>query len=153
MVELTVNGRVERPAVDPATPLLSVLRDELGLTGAKHGCGLEQCRACAVIVDGVAETSCTTPVGAVAGKSVTTVEGIGTPGALDPVQQALIDEHAAQCGYCIPGIVVALRALLDRNPRPADDAVRAALAGHLCRCGSHPRILRAARRLAAGAPA
>lgn len=146
-VELLVNGRVERVAADPATPLLYVLRNDLGLTGAKLGCGLEQCRSCAVIVDGEAVTSCATPVERFAGTSITTVEGIGTPAALDPLQQALVEEHAAQCGYCIPGIVVALRALLDRAPNASDEQVRAALAGHLCRCGTHPRILRAVRRL------
>lgn len=147
MVDLLVNGRVERLDVDPATPLLYVLRNDLGLTGAKLGCGLEQCRSCAVIVDGEAVTSCATPVEGFVGKSITTVEGIGTPDALDALQQALVEEHAAQCGYCIPGIVVGLRALLDRTPNPSDEQVRAALAGHLCRCGTHPRILRAVRRL------
>ena len=147
MLELLINGRAEEVAVDPATPLLSVLRHDLGLTGAKLGCGLEQCRSCAVIVDGVAVTSCATPVESFVGRQITTVEGIGTPGALDPVQQALVDEHAAQCGYCIPGIVVGLRALLDRTPKPSEGEIRDALAGHLCRCGSHARILRAVRRL------
>jgi nicotinate dehydrogenase subunit A len=146
-LRLAVNGRVEQVDADPSTPLLTVLRNDLGLTGAKLGCGLEQCRGCAVIVDGEAVTSCATPVEAFAGKRITTVEGIGAPGALDPLQQALVDEHAAQCGYCIPGIVVALRALLDRTPRPGEAEVREALAGHLCRCGAHPRILRAVRRL------
>ena len=151
MLELTVNGRVERVRVDPGTPLLYVLRNDLGLFSVKLGCGLEQCRACAVIVDGDAVTSCATPVAAFVGRPITTVEGIGTPERLDPLQRVLVDEHAAQCGYCLPGIVVALRALLDRTPAPADDEVRDALAGHLCRCGSHPRILRAVRRLTEGA--
>jgi aerobic-type carbon monoxide dehydrogenase small subunit (CoxS/CutS family) len=151
MLELTVNGRIERVTVDPATPLLYVLRNDLGLYAAKLGCGLEQCRACAVIVDGEAVTSCATPVEAFVGRPITTAEGVGTPERLDPLQRALVDEHAAQCGYCIPGIVIALRALLDRMPMPSDDEVRAALAGHLCRCGSHPRILRAVRRLTGAA--
>ena len=151
VLELTVNGRIERVTVDPATPLLYVLRNDLGLTGAKLGCALEQCRSCAVIVDGEAVTSCATPVEAFVGRPITTVEGIGRPDALDPLQQAFVDEHAAQCGYCIPGIIVGLRALLDRTPVPTDDEVRSALVGHLCRCGTHPRILRAVRRLTAGA--
>jgi nicotinate dehydrogenase subunit A len=147
LVELHINGQVRRVAVDPSRTLLSVLRNELGLRGAKFGCGLEQCGACTVIVDGKAVTSCATAVEAFVGKQITTVEGIGLPDALDPLQQALVDETAAQCGYCIPGIVVALRALLDQNARPSESEVRGALAGHLCRCGTHPRILRAVRRL------
>src|SRR5262249_53968310 len=114
-------------------------------------CALEQCRACAVLVDGEAVTSCTTPVGSLAGLQITTVEGLSGDG-LDPLQQAFVDEQAAQCGYCIPGIVVALRALLDRSPKPAPTPVREALAGHLCRCGSHPRILRAVERAVGAAP-
>lgn len=151
-LELHVNGRVQHVTVDPSTPLLYVLRNDLGLIGAKLGCGLEQCRSCAVLVDGEAVTSCASPVEQFLGRAIRTVEGIGTPDALDPIQQALVDEHAAQCGYCIPGIVVALRALLDRTPKPSDAEVRAALAGHLCRCGTHPRILRAIRRFVDGAP-
>lgn len=151
MVELMVNGRIERVDVDPAAPLLYVLRNDLGLTGAKFGCRLEQCRSCAVIVDGESVTSCATPVGTFVGKRIKTVEGIGTRDALDPLQRALVDEHAAQCGYCIPGIVVALWALLETTQRPTDEQVRDALAGHLCRCGTHPRILRAVRRLVDGA--
>ena len=130
----------------PGTPLLDVLRNDLGLRGAKFGCGLEQCHACAVIVDGEAVTSCATAVEAFAGKEITTVEGIGTPDRLDPLQQAFVAEGAAQCGYCIPGIVVGARALLDRNPHPTEAEIRSALAPHLCRCGSHARIVRAVLR-------
>lgn len=144
-----VNGQAERMAARPGTPLLYVLRHDLKLTGPKLGCGVEQCGACAVIVDGVAVTSCATPAEAFVGRAITTVEGIGTPDNLDPLQQAMIDEHAVQCGYCIPGIVVALRALLDRTPNPPQEEVREALARHLCRCGSHARILRAVERLIA----
>lgn len=147
-VVLRVNGVEHALEVDPQTPLLYVLRNDLGLTAAKFGCGLEQCRACAVLADGEAVTSCATAVAAFAGKEITTLEGIGAPGRLDPVQQAFLDEEAAQCGYCIPGMVVAARALLARVPRPTDAEIRSALAPHLCRCGSQPRIVRAVRRAA-----
>ena len=146
MIELRVNGRRYEVEAEPQTPLLYVLRDELGLTAAKFGCGLEQCRACVVIVDGEAVPSCVEPVASFAGRDITTPEGIGTPEAPHTIQRAFIDEQAAQCGYCIPGIVATIKALLDRNPTPTDDEVKQALAGHLCRCGTHPRILRAVRR-------
>ena len=146
---LRVNGRVHRVEADPGTPLLYVLRNELGLTAAKFGCGLEQCYACAVLAGGEAVTSCATAVEAFAGKEITTLEGIGTPGRLHPLQEAFLEEEAAQCGYCIPGVIVAAKALLDRTPRPTDDEIRAALAPNLCRCGSQPRILKAVRRAAA----
>ena len=152
MIELTVNGEALTLEVDPATPLLLVLRNCLGLTGAKLGCGLEQCGACAVLVDGVSTLSCARPVNEFAGKSVTTVEGIGREGHGHRVQQALVAHRAAQCGYCTPGIVVALCALFDRNPQPGDAEVRAALNGHLCRCGSHNRVLAAAADVAGRAP-
>jgi nicotinate dehydrogenase subunit A len=135
-------------AADPETPLLYVLRNDLKLTGARFGCGLGQCGACTVIVDGRAVQSCDVPVSAAAGKSVTTVEGISTNGRLHPLQEAFIDEQAAQCGYCITGIIMAAKALLDANPRPSDAEIRAALKGNLCRCGTHHRILRAIRRAA-----
>jgi nicotinate dehydrogenase subunit A len=145
-IALRVNG-VERVVdADSTTPLLYVLRNELGLTAAKFGCGLEQCRACIVLVDGEAVTTCATPVSAFAGKHVTTVEGLGSPEQLHPVQQAFLEEEAAQCGYCIPGMIVAAVALLDANPRPNDAEIRKALAPNLCRCGSQPRIIRAVRR-------
>jgi nicotinate dehydrogenase subunit A len=143
---LRVNCREHRVRVDPETPLLYVLRNDLGLTAAKFGCGLEQCYACAVIVDGEAVTSCATAAGAFVGKEITTLEGIGTPERLHPLQEAFLEEEAAQCGYCIPGVLVGAKALIDRVPRPSDDEIRAALAPHLCRCGSHARIVKAVRR-------
>jgi len=147
---LRVNGVDHTLRLDPQTPLLYVLRNDLGLTAAKFGCGLEQCYACAVLVDGEAVTSCATAAEAFAGKEITTLEGIGTPDRLDPLQRAFLEEEAAQCGYCIPGIIVGAKALLTRTPQPSDDEIRAALAPHLCRCGSQPRIVKAVRR-AAGA--
>ena len=147
---LRVNGVDHHLRVDPQTPLLYVLRNDLGLTAAKFGCGLEQCYACAVLVDGEAVTSCATAAEAFVGKEITTLEGIGTPDRLDPLQQAFLEEEAAQCGYCIPGIIVGAKALLARTPQPSDEEIRAALAPHLCRCGSQPRIVKAVRR-AAGA--
>jgi nicotinate dehydrogenase subunit A len=146
--ELTVNGEVHSVTADPATPLLFVLRNELGLTAAKLGCALEQCRACAVLVEGEVVPSCVEPAGSFAGREIVTAEGIGRPGSLHPVQQAFVEEQAAQCGYCIPAMALAAKALLDLNPNPSDDDIRLALEGHLCRCGSHPRILRAVRRAA-----
>jgi nicotinate dehydrogenase subunit A len=149
-LSLRVNGVDHSLQVDPETPLLYVLRNDLGLTAAKFGCGLEQCFSCAVLVDGKAVTSCATAVGVFAGKEITTLEGIGAPGRLHPLQEAFLEEEAAQCGYCIPGIIVGAKALLDRTAHPSDDEIRAALAPHLCRCGSQPRIVKAVRR-AAGA--
>ncbi len=148
-LHLNVNGVAHALDVDPSTPLLLVLRNALGLTAAKAGCGLEQCGACAVLVDGVATFTCATPAGAFAGRAIVTCEGLGAPGRPSPVQQAFVDEGAGQCGYCIPGLVVAVTALLRADPDPDDATVRAALAPHLCRCGSHPRVLRAVRRAAA----
>ena len=145
---LEVNGRHHAVRAGPSTPLLYVLRNELALTAAKFGCGLEQCYACAVIVDGESVPSCVTPVASFAGRSITTLEGIGTPHRLHPLQQAFLDEYAAQCGYCIPGIIVSAKALLDRIPRPAEEDIRAALEPHLCRCGCHPRALAAVRKAA-----
>jgi nicotinate dehydrogenase subunit A len=147
-IVLRVNGAERTVQVDLGTPLLYVLRNDLGLTAAKFGCGLEQCRACAVLVDGEAVTSCATAVDAFVGKEITTLEGIGTPERLHPVQQAFLEEEAGQCGYCVPGIIVAAVALLDATPDPSDDQIRTALAGNLCRCGSQPRIVRAVRRAA-----
>jgi nicotinate dehydrogenase subunit A len=143
---LSVNGVDHTLHVDPQTPLLYVLRNDLGLTAAKFGCGLEQCYACAVIVNGDAVTSCATPVEMFTGKKIVTLEGIGTPKQLDPLQEAFLEERAAQCGYCIPGILVSAKALLDRRPDPSDEEIRAALAPHLCRCGSHSRIVDAVHR-------
>lgn len=145
-MRLHINGVVRSVDVAPETPLLYVLRNDLGLTAAKLGCGLEQCHACAVIVDGESVPSCVEPVGSFTGKEITTLEGIGAPGRLSPLQQAFVDEQAGQCGYCIPGILVAATALLARTPRPTVEEIRSALSPHLCRCGSHPRILRAMRK-------
>ena len=151
MIELDINGRRERVSAEPDTALLYVLRNDLGLTGAKLGCGLEQCRACAVLVDGEIATSCAAPVEAFVGRAIVTVEGLAGGERLHPVQQAFIDEEAAQCGYCIPGMVIGAVALLERIPDPSEDEIRAALDPHLCRCGSHARIVKAVRRAAAGA--
>ena len=148
-VRLRINGVEHQLLIDPQTPLLYVLRNDLGLTAAKFGCGLEQCYACAVLVDGEAVPSCATAAEAFVGKEITTLEGIGTPERLHPLQEAFLEEEAAQCGYCIPGVIVSAKALLDRTPRPSDDEIRAALAPHLCRCGSQPRIVKAVRRAAA----
>jgi nicotinate dehydrogenase subunit A len=146
---LHVNGDLVHVEVDPLTPLLLVLRNDLDLKAAKLGCGLEQCRACTIMVDGEAVTSCTTPVELVVGRQIVTAEGLGTPEHLHPVQQAFVDEQATQCGYCIPAMTVTAAALLEQRPRPTEAEIREALSGHLCRCGSHPRILRAIRRASA----
>jgi aerobic-type carbon monoxide dehydrogenase small subunit (CoxS/CutS family) len=153
-IQLTVNGRACRVEAEADTPLLYVLRNEIGLKGTRFGCGLGQCGACTVIVDGKAVQSCDVPVSAVAGRRVETIEALDAGGALHPLQQAFVDEQAAQCGYCASGIIMAAKALLDREPHPSDEEVRAALEGNLCRCGTHSRILRAIRRVAgAGAEA
>lgn len=150
---LNVNGEQHVIHADEETPLLYVLRNDLKLKGARFGCGLGQCGACMVIVDGKAVASCDVPVSAVVGKTVTTIEGIGGGKRLHPLQQAFIDEQAAQCGYCISGIIMTAKALLDANPRAGDAEIREALARNLCRCGTHQRILRAIRRVAEeGAP-
>ena len=153
-MRLRVNGELrDLSGVDPATPLLWVLRESLGLTGAKYGCGLEQCGACAVLCDGRKVLSCRTPLEAFAGTEITTIEGLAAGGELDPLQRAFVTEQAAQCGYCVPGILIAAKALLAEKPAPTESEVRAALAPHLCRCGTHPRMLRAVRRaLAERAP-
>jgi nicotinate dehydrogenase subunit A len=148
---INVNGMPHPVDADAETPLLYVLRNDLKLKGARFGCGLGQCGSCLVIIDGKAVPSCDIPVSAVAGKAVTTIEGIGSGDRLHPLQQAFIEEQAAQCGYCISGIIMAAKALLDANPRPSDDEIKAALARNLCRCGTHQRILRAIRRAAARA--
>ncbi|HET9662685.1 MAG TPA: (2Fe-2S)-binding protein [Burkholderiales bacterium] len=148
---INVNGAPHSVEADAETPLLYVLRNDLKLKGARFGCGAGQCGACTVIVDGKAVQSCDVPVSAVAGKSVTTIEGIGREGELHPLQRAFIQEQAAQCGYCVSGIIMTAKALLDVNPRPSDAEIKAALVRNLCRCGTHQRILRAIRR-AAGQP-
>ena len=146
MIKLTVNGHDHQVDVDPETPLLYVLRDELALNGAKFGCGLGQCGACAVMVDGAAVNSCVVPVGTLKGRRVVTVEGLGTNGKSGVLQQAFIDEQAAQCGYCIAGMIMRAQALLDHNAAPTDAEIRTHMAPSLCRCGTHMRILRAIRR-------
>jgi len=148
---LNVNGRDHSVDADPATPLLYVLRDDLKLNGAKFGCGLGQCGACTVQLDGAAVYSCITPVAAAQGRKVRTVEGLGTAQAMSPLQAAFEAEQAAQCGYCIPGMIMRAQALLDRVPKPSDAEIRRALQPNLCRCGTHMRILAAVRR-AAGMP-
>lgn len=153
MISLRVNGVSREIGSDPATPLILVLRNELGLTGTKLGCGLEQCGACAVLVDGVSVLSCNAPVGQFAGRAIETVEADDNP-MLKRVQAAFVAAGAAQCGYCIPGMVIVATALLRATPRPDERAIRAALQPHLCRCGTQARVLRALRALAAeGAPA
>jgi nicotinate dehydrogenase subunit A len=148
MSNLTINGKTISVSASPDTPLLYVLRDELGLNAAKYGCGLGQCGACTVIVDGAAVFSCVTPLGLLDGRRVTTLEGLGSADAPGPMQRAFIAEQAAQCGFCIPGVMMRAQALLDRNPNATDAAIRAELQPHLCRCGTHLRILRAIRRAA-----
>ena len=146
-VSLNVNGSARTLDVrDGAEPLLFVLRNRLSLTGAKYGCGLGQCGACTVLIDGEAARSCSVEVGSVAGKAITTIEGIGAGDLPHPVQAAFIAEQAAQCGYCIPGMVMSAVALLDRQPHPTRDDAKRALAGNLCRCGTHHRILNAVVR-------
>jgi len=146
-IRLHINGVAREVEVDPSTPLLYVLRNALGLTGAKLGCGLEQCGACAVLVDGAARPTCVAPVAAFEGAQIVTVEGLGDKSRPGPVQRAFIDEAAAQCGYCTPGLVVAVEALRRRATVPDEADVRAALKGHLCRCGTHAAVLRAAARV------
>ena len=148
MVKLTVNGREHDVSADPDTPLLYVLRDELALNGAKFGCGLGQCGACTVMVEGKAVFSCVTPILLLEGKQVTTVEGLGTLDNPGPMQRAFMEEQAAQCGYCIPGMMMRAQALLQNNPLVSDADIRAALQPNLCRCGTHMRILRAVKRAA-----
>jgi nicotinate dehydrogenase subunit A len=145
---LQVNGAARQVRADEDTPLLYILRHECGLKGTRFGCGVNQCGACHVLIDGVSAPACDTPVWAVEGKSVVTVEALGGGTALHPLQQAFIDEQAAQCGYCISGILVSATALLRRNPQPTEQQVREALDGHLCRCGAHNRIVRAVLRAA-----
>ena len=148
MITLRVNGQPRSVDAAMDTPLLLVLRNDLGLIAAKLGCGLEQCGSCTVLVDGEARTSCRLPVGSVAGSEITTLEGIGTAEAPHPLQRAFIAENAAQCGYCTSGILVTAKALLDRTRRPSTAEVRHALRDNLCRCGSHNRVLRAVQRAA-----
>jgi aerobic-type carbon monoxide dehydrogenase small subunit (CoxS/CutS family) len=144
-IQLNINGAARRADVDPQTTLLSTLRDHLGLTGAKYGCGEGQCGACTVLIDGKATRSCVTAAGSVVGKKITTIEGLAANGALHPVQQAFIDADAMQCGYCTPGMIMSGAALLDRNPNPSRDEIVRAMEGNVCRCGTYPRIVEAMR--------
>lgn len=156
MVALTLNGAAVALDVPEEVSLLHALRGPGGLSGPRFGCGTEQCGTCMVLLDGAPAYACTLPAGSVAGRSVTTVEGLGTPDRPHPLQAAFLAEQAGQCGYCLSGILVSAAALLARDPDPDEAAIRAALEPHLCRCGSHNRILRAVRRAAAamqGAPA
>jgi nicotinate dehydrogenase subunit A len=147
-MKLQVNGKVHDVAAEPDTPLLYVLRDDLGLNGAKYGCGLGQCGACTVIVDGEAVFSCVTPINVLEGKKITTLEGLGTAQKPGRVQRAFVEEQAAQCGFCIPGMVMRATALLAKDPRADEKKIREALQPHLCRCGTHMRILRAVKKAA-----
>jgi len=150
-IRFTVNGKARRVETDPERPLLEVLREDLGLTGAKYGCGEGQCRACTVIVEGRPVTSCLTPVREAAGKKILTIEGLATNGKLHPLQEAFLEEDAMQCGYCVPGMILTAAALLERNPRPSETQILQGMNGNLCRCCGYPRILAAVRRVAEGA--
>ena len=145
-MSLKVNGKTQVVDVDPETPLLYVLRNDLQLNGPKFGCGLAQCGACTVIMNGNAIRSCVTLVSAVQNQPVTTLEGLGSTKKMHKIQQAFVDEQALQCGYCINGMIMTSKALLDKNPKPSDSQIKEALAGNLCRCGTHTRILRAVKR-------
>ena len=148
-ISLKVNGASRSVEAEPDTPLLYVLRNDLELNGAKFGCGLAQCGACTVLINGVPTRSCITPIGQIGQSEVTTLEGLGSPEKLHPLQQAFIDEQAAQCGYCTNGMIMTAADLLKRKPQPQEADIREALAGNLCRCGTHNRIVRAVARAAA----
>ena len=147
-ISFKVNGSTRSVPAEADTPLLYVLRNDLGLNGAKFGCGLAQCGACTVLLDRRAVRSCVTEIGAIGEAEITTIEGLGTIDKPHPLQRAFIDEQAAQCGYCINGMIMTAKELLDRNPHPSEPDVREALAGNLCRCGTHGRIVRAVLRAA-----
>jgi nicotinate dehydrogenase subunit A len=147
-VTLTVNGQRHTVPAAPETPLLYILRNDLELNAAKFGCGMAQCGACTVLVDGKPVRSCVLPAAAAKGTRITTLEGLGTKDKLHPLQKAFIEEQAAQCGYCIAGMLMSAKALLDENPHPTEKDIRLALAGNLCRCGTHNRIVRAIQRAA-----
>ena len=150
ILTLKVNGRSQQVDVDPSTPLLYVLSDDLELRGPKFGCGLGQCGACTVIVNGQATRSCVTPVSTVGSNEITTLEGLGTAEKPHPLQQAFIDEQAAQCGFCLSGVLLTAKTFLDRNPRATDEQIQQALSGVLCRCFGNVRMLSAIRRYAGG---
>jgi nicotinate dehydrogenase subunit A len=145
---ITVNGKAHSLEAAGDTPLLYVLRNDLELNGAKYGCGFAQCGACTVVIDGKAVRSCVTPLSAVTGKAVTTIEGLGSAAAPHPLQKAFVEEQAAQCGYCANGMIMTAKTLLDKNPRPTEAQIRKALAANYCRCGTHNRIVRAIQRAA-----
>ncbi len=148
--DLSVNGKAVSVSLEnEETPLLNVLRNELGLVGTRFGCGLEQCGCCMVLVDGVPEKCCTKPIWSVAGKQIVTIEGLGSAERPHPLQQAFLDEQAGQCGYCLAGILISAKALLDENPKPSRAEIAHALDGNICRCGSHNRIMRAVQKAAA----
>jgi nicotinate dehydrogenase subunit A len=147
-INLKVNGVPRSVTAEPDTPLLYVLRNDFELNGAKYGCGLSQCGACTVLIDGQAVRSCVTPISALEKSEITTIEGLGSIDKPHVLQQAFIEEQAAQCGYCTNGMIMSAKELLDRNPRPSEPEVRAALASNLCRCGTHNRIIRAVLRAA-----
>jgi aerobic-type carbon monoxide dehydrogenase small subunit (CoxS/CutS family) len=149
MIELQVNGKTYRSSAPGERPLLNVLRDELGLTGAKYGCGEGQCGACTVLLDGRAVRSCVTRLGAVAGRAITTIEGLAPAGGLHPVQEAFLEADALQCGYCTPGMILSAVALLSRNPDPGVAEIVRFMDGNICRCGTYPRIIAAIRSAAA----
>jgi nicotinate dehydrogenase subunit A len=148
MIEFTLNGQRVSLDIEPETPLLEALRNDLELNGPKFGCGLAQCGACSVLVEGHSTRSCVTPVSAIAGRKVTTLEGLGSTANPHPLQSAFIAEQAMQCGYCANGMIITAAALLATNGRPSKTEIRQALAGNLCRCGAHPRIVRAVQRAA-----
>jgi nicotinate dehydrogenase subunit A len=148
ILTLKVNGRAQSVDADPETPLLYVLSDDLGLRGPKFGCGLGQCGCCTVIVKGEAIRSCVTPVGKVAGSEITTLEGLGTVENPHPIQKAVIDEQAMQCGFCISGVILTAKAFLDRNPKATEPEIRQAMSGVLCRCHANVRMIRAIMRYA-----
>jgi nicotinate dehydrogenase subunit A len=149
-VSITVNGNTYTVSADPDTPLLYILRNDLGLNGPKFGCGLAQCGACKVIVGKEAVPSCSIPLAGVGDQAITTLEGLGTLDKPHPLQQAFVVEQAAQCGYCTNGLIITAKALLDRNPHPSEATIREELAGNLCRCGAHNRVVRAIRHAAEG---
>ncbi len=150
MISLNVNGRRHTLDLDPQTPLLYVLSDDLELKGPKFGCGMAQCGSCTVIADGKAIRSCSTPVGTVANAQITTLEGLGTPEKPHPIQQAFIEEQAAQCGFCLSGVVLTAKAYLDQNPKANETQIRQAMSGVLCRCFTHTRMVRAIMKYAQG---
>ena len=152
MIEFTLNGESVSLDIDPGTPLLEALRNDFKLNGPKFGCGLAQCGACAVLLDGNSSRSCVTPVSAVQGRKVITLEGLGSPQHPHPLQLAFIEEQAMQCGYCANGMIITAAELLAHNRHPDAAEIKRALSGHLCRCGAHPRIVRAVQRAAGSGP-